>query len=322
MIDIKELRWGALPSPPDERDFKFEDIITGTGILPSTYQNPYLEEINEVVLDQGTTAECVCCSVAHWKWLMERKQNGNKDMFSPSYLYGNSRWDDVDEGGCYPRCVCAQHVDYGICKFDDFPKWYNDKRLANVEYRERKAELNEKAYPYRSNSYYTCGTNLDTIKRGIMLRGGVMINVPVCDTLLDMVTPVTKAPINPKLIYGYHAMLAVGWDDTLNCWIVLNSYGRTYNDIELGAAKKNGYFYMSYNYPITETWTFVDDINEVQREEQDMFRDVEGHWAEESIDKAAQKGIVQGFEDGSFKPDEMVTRAQLCSILDRLGLLD
>lgn len=149
-----------------------------------------------------------------------------------------------------------------------------------------------------------------------------MINVPVHDTLLDMVTSITKAPISTKLIYGYHAMLVVGWDDSLNCWIVLNSYGRTYDDLILGSAKKNGYFYLSYDYPIVETYTFVDDINEVQREEEDMFKDTIGHWAQESIDKAAQKGIVQGFEDGTFRPDEMVTRAQLCVILDRLGELD
>ena len=32
-----------------------------------------------------------------------------------------------------------------------------------------------------------------------------------------------------------------------------------------------------------------------------------------------KKGIVKGYEDGSFKPDESLTRAQLCAILDRLG---
>ena len=52
------------------------------------------------------------------------------------------------------------------------------------------------------------------------------------------------------------------------------------------------------------------------------FLDTEGHWAETSIDKAAEKGIVKGYEDGSFKPNESLTRAQLCAILDRLGLLD
>ena len=52
------------------------------------------------------------------------------------------------------------------------------------------------------------------------------------------------------------------------------------------------------------------------------FLDTEGHWAEASIDKAAEKGIVNGFDDNTFKPDDGVTRAQLCAIIDRLGLLD
>ena len=321
MIDTKDLRWGALPSPPDERDYKFADIIVGAGVLPSQYKDPHLEELNDLVLDQNTTEECVCCAVAHLKWLIEKKQNGNTKMFSPSYLYGNHSWDDAETGGCYPRCVCAQHVKFGICHFDDFPKWYMAKPVAKKEYKANKAELDEKAYPYRCNSYYSCGTNADTIKRAIMLRGGVLVSCPVYSTLMDMVTPITSAPTS-SMIYGYHAMTAVGWDDSLGCWIVMNSYGKSYNDIKLGSAKKNGYFYLSYDYPITETWTFVDDINEVQREEQNMFKDIEDHWAEKSIEKAIDKGIMQGFEDGTFKPDEPITRAQLCTILDRLGYLD
>lgn len=320
-MDTTLLKWGALPSPPDDRDYQFKDIIAGAGVLPSKYQNPYLEELNNLVLDQNVTDECVCCSVAHLQWLIEKKQNGNTKMFSPSYLYGNHSWDDVETGGCYPRCVCAQHVKFGICHFEDFPKWYTAKPVAKKEYKANKDELDKKAYPYRCNSYYSCGTNEDTIKRAIMLRGGVMINVPVQDTLLNMSDPITPAP-KLSAIFGYHAMTVVGWDDSLGCWLVMNSYGKCYNDINLGANKKNGYFYLSYDYPIQETWTFVDDINEVQKEEADMFKDTIGHWAEESIDKAAQKGIVQGFEDGTFRPDEMVTRAQLCVILDRLGELD
>ena len=319
-MDI-QYKFGCLPSPPDERDYQFADIIVGAGTLPAKYKNPYLEELNEVVLDQNTTEECVCCALAHLKWLIERSQNGNKEMFAPSYLYGNHSWDDVPEGGCYPRCVCSQHVKFGICKLDDFPKWYDRKPMANYEYRKQKETLDAKAYPYRSNSYYACGSSIDTIKRAIMLRGGVMISCPVYSTLLDMVTPITPAPTG-TMIYGYHAMLAVGWDDDRGCLIVVNSYGKTYNDIEKGSAKKNGYFYLDYNYPIQESQTLVDDINEVKRDEENMFKDIVGHWAEESINKAVKKGIMNGFEDGTFRPDDMVTRAQLCVILDRRGELD
>lgn len=48
------------------------------------------------------------------------------------------------------------------------------------------------------------------------------------------------------------------------------------------------------------------------------FKDVPtNHWAYEAINKLAELGIVNGYEDGSFKPDEAVTRAELATMLDR-----
>lgn len=38
--------------------------------------------------------------------------------------------------------------------------------------------------------------------------------------------------------------------------------------------------------------------------------DVKGHWAESYIESLAAKGIVRGFDDGSFRPDELVTSRQ------------
>lgn len=40
------------------------------------------------------------------------------------------------------------------------------------------------------------------------------------------------------------------------------------------------------------------------------FTDVSGHWAEKHIEKLVDYGIVNGFEDGTFRPDEPITRAQ------------
>lgn len=316
-MNTSNIKWGALPSPPDDRDYQFKDIIVGTGTLPNKYQTPYLEELNDITLDQNATMECVCCSVAYIKWLIERKQSNNSEMFSPSYLYGNHSWDDVPDNGCYPRCVCAQHTKYGICHLSDFPKWYTTKPVARKEYEANKEELDAKAYPYRCNSYYTCGKFADTIKRAIMLRGAVMISVPVYDTLLDMVNPITPAP-KSSTIFGYHAMTAVGWDDTLDCWLVMNSYGKTYNDLQQGGIKKNGYFYLSYNYPIQETWTFVDDINEVRKDEEEMFSDINGHWAQTTIEKYVNEGLVNGYEDGTFRPDNPMTRAEVLTLIDRI----
>ncbi|MEI7026997.1 S-layer homology domain-containing protein [Paenibacillus sp. y28] len=43
--------------------------------------------------------------------------------------------------------------------------------------------------------------------------------------------------------------------------------------------------------------------------------DIAGHWAESSIDQAAIAGIVNGFPDGTFKPDAVVTREEFAVML-------
>ena len=46
--------------------------------------------------------------------------------------------------------------------------------------------------------------------------------------------------------------------------------------------------------------------------------DVTGHWAEAQIRRCIERGLMQGYPDGSFGPDKPVTRAELAVILDRL----
>ncbi len=48
------------------------------------------------------------------------------------------------------------------------------------------------------------------------------------------------------------------------------------------------------------------------------FVDVNGHWAEEYINKAANAGWVKGYEDGSFGPEKYITRAEVMTIINRM----
>ncbi|MBF8984603.1 S-layer homology domain-containing protein [Lutibacter sp. B2] len=43
--------------------------------------------------------------------------------------------------------------------------------------------------------------------------------------------------------------------------------------------------------------------------------DVKGHWAEENIMNLIRKGAVNGYEDGTFKPNNNITRAEFATIL-------
>ena len=45
------------------------------------------------------------------------------------------------------------------------------------------------------------------------------------------------------------------------------------------------------------------------------FSDMSGHWAENVVNEMATKGILNGFGDGTFKPNNSVTREQFAKIL-------
>ena len=45
--------------------------------------------------------------------------------------------------------------------------------------------------------------------------------------------------------------------------------------------------------------------------------DIEGHWAQTEIDTLLEKGVVRGYEDGSFRPDAPITRAEFVALLNR-----
>ncbi len=49
---------------------------------------------------------------------------------------------------------------------------------------------------------------------------------------------------------------------------------------------------------------------------QTKFNDVQGHWAQPCIERLAQQRIINGYPDGSFKPNALVTRAEFAAMLD------
>lgn len=46
-----------------------------------------------------------------------------------------------------------------------------------------------------------------------------------------------------------------------------------------------------------------------------IFTDINNHWGKDAIEKLAKKGIINGYEDKSFKPDDTISRAELAKIL-------
>lgn len=48
------------------------------------------------------------------------------------------------------------------------------------------------------------------------------------------------------------------------------------------------------------------------------FSDIVGHWAEQNIKDAAATGWIKGYEDGSFKPNNRILRAEAMTLINRI----
>ncbi len=46
------------------------------------------------------------------------------------------------------------------------------------------------------------------------------------------------------------------------------------------------------------------------------FSDIDGHWAKSWIEKSIKMGFVSGYEDGTFKPDRTITRAEFSKLIN------
>ena len=54
------------------------------------------------------------------------------------------------------------------------------------------------------------------------------------------------------------------------------------------------------------------DANDVS---ESTFTDISGHWAEQAVKTLAEENIINGFEDGSYRPENQVTRAEFAKMI-------
>ena len=50
----------------------------------------------------------------------------------------------------------------------------------------------------------------------------------------------------------------------------------------------------------------------------DLFTDIEGRWAADQINRAAEKGWITGYPDGTFGPNRYITRAEAVTMINRV----
>ncbi|MEN6325443.1 MAG: S-layer homology domain-containing protein [Syntrophomonas sp.] len=59
-----------------------------------------------------------------------------------------------------------------------------------------------------------------------------------------------------------------------------------------------------------------------EKQETVNLADIEGHWAEQSIKQLVASGVVAGYPDGTFKPDQTMSRAEFVTLLVKALILE
>lgn len=60
----------------------------------------------------------------------------------------------------------------------------------------------------------------------------------------------------------------------------------------------------------------VSKFDSLSKTEENKFKDIENHWAKDFINSAAEKGWISGYPDGTFHPDEYITRAEAMTLIN------
>lgn len=308
MINFKEKykdRLGLVPSPRDDRDYKITRLVAKEIAFPQTFcrwtpPTKNQENINSCVAHAGATI----------KENIEKDQTGVHN-FSVGFNYGYRESTDFQGQGMIPREYLNGLLKYGIPLYEDFP--YNEEYPeVLMKIMPIKEQLKEKAYPYRISAYARLYTEED-IKTALMKVSSIMYCIPVYDEFFEPNEKgIVKAPNKDSRIYGYHATVLHGWTviDNKEYWIVQNSWGNEY-----GCA---GVCFMDKNYPFEEAWSVTDTITPKQNENNELLVDISEHWAKGYIERCVNEGLLKGYDDGTFKPDKPITRAEMAVVLTRL----
>jgi hypothetical protein len=114
----------------------------------------------------------------------------------------------------------------------------------------------------------------------------------------------------PGLAGGIACMLQKYGDFTQEeCYEILKSISK-----ELGEKIKYG-----WGMPILPLTDKLEILEKLRGEKMPDFKDIEEtRWSKAAIDRCVEEGLLIGFEDGTFRPIETVTREQFAVILTRI----
>ncbi len=220
-----EFKLGALDSPPDSRDFNFDQRskkFTEGVKLPKHFD---LRKFLPSIINQGSKGSCVACVGACIKEFHERIDTNYHGHFSIDFIYFYRQNKPIE--GMFPRDLMNILQKKGCCSEYKCP--YNNSddlsSLPNGSDRE--------AAHYKIFHYFRIST-FDDLKKALVENGPCYISFPV----YNFGKRLWKKGQNDKL-RGYHAMTVVGYKK--DRFILRNSWGKDWGNKGYTSYKFNEY---------------------------------------------------------------------------------
>ncbi len=231
--------YGWIPDIPDERDHLYAAPVVNLAKLPARVD--LRPQCPKVVYDQGELGSCTSNAIAGAIQFERHKQKLKPD-FVPSrlFIYYNERVIEgtvASDNGASIRDGIKSVATLGDCPETLWP--YDIRKFATKP----SAAAFKQALKYRAVQYQRVSRILNQMK-GCMASGYPFVfGFSVYDSFESAAvakTGVVPMPAPSETLLGGHAVLAVGYDDAAQRFIVRNSWGPKWG--------MTGYFTMPYNY--------------------------------------------------------------------------
>lgn len=232
------------------------------------------------VENQGGVGNCVAQSLANIMECIAHKYGEEHRDYSVGYIYGMSTYNGH---GMIPREACGI-----LTKEGDVLRSVWELLVENPICRSNRLKVSEdiKAQARKAAAYIRIN-GLQELK-AFMLK----YNLPVM-----LIAPTTAFLEGME---GSHATVCYGWnkDDELK---FTNSWGLFYHDKGRGLCE----------------YADMDEIWGIVPMEKITLTDIDGRWSKAAIEREIERGNIKGYEDGTFKPTNPITREEAAVMNDR-----
>lgn len=235
---MKGLGW--LPDVPDIRDhilFSTRGVIKAKKVLPMSVD---LSVLCPSVYDQGHIGSCTAQSVSALYQFLLKKQDALDPLLSRMFLYYVTREAEgtqtVDRGATLRSTLKAINT-YGICTE---PTW---EYVVDKLFLAPEASAYLEAEKFQTINYKRLEQDLEDMRGCLSAGYPFVFGFAVYDKFMSeyvRLTGIGSLPQPGDIMTGGHAVMAVGYNDNTQTFLIRNSWGDSWG--------MSGYFTLPYNY--------------------------------------------------------------------------